>query len=154
MSTQYNGPTYGTGTGTASDRPEVNKSLGELLGEVTTDISTLMRQEVALAKAEMKQEATKTGKAAGMMGAAGYAGHFVVLFLSFAAWWGLSELIGDHIATAALIVAIVWAVIAGVLFVMGRKKLKEVRGPEQTVDTLKEIPDTLKPGTGPTERTI
>ena len=55
-----------------------NASLGELLGDVTRDLSTLMRQEVELAKAELKQSATKAGKGSGMLAGAGVAGHFVL----------------------------------------------------------------------------
>ncbi|TLM80184.1 phage holin family protein, partial [Pseudarthrobacter sp. NamE2] len=57
-------------------------SLGDLLGEVTRDLSTLMRQELELAKAEAKQSATRAGKGGGMLAGAGVAGHFVLLFLS------------------------------------------------------------------------
>jgi hypothetical protein len=49
-------------------------SVGQLFGEVAQDLSTLMRQELALAKAEVKEEAVKTAKGAGMLGAAGFAG--------------------------------------------------------------------------------
>ena len=132
--------------GTSPSRPGVDvreRSVGELIGEVTSDLSTLMRQEMALAKAEMKEEAAKTGKAAGMFGGAGLAGYMVALFVSIAAWWGLANLMDE--AWAALIVAVVWAVIGAVLFVSGRKKMREVNPkPERTVSTLKEVPDALK----------
>ena len=53
-------------------RPDVEgRSVGELLGEVTSDLSKLMRQEVELAKVELKEEATKAGKASGLLGGAG-----------------------------------------------------------------------------------
>jgi hypothetical protein len=126
------------------DRPDVSgTSVGALLSEVTSDLSTLMRQEIELAKAEMKQEAAKTGKAAGMLGGAGFAGYMVALFLSFAAWWGLANVMDE--AWGALIVAVLWAVVAAVLAATGRKKLREVNPkPERTVSTLKEVPDALK----------
>jgi hypothetical protein len=135
------------------DRVDVSeRSVGSLISEVTNDLSTLMRQELELAKAEMKEEATKTGKAAGLMGGAGLAGYMVALFVSIAAWWALSN--GMDEAWAALIVAAVWAVIGAVLFVTGRKKLREVRPkPERTVDTLKEVPDALKGRAHATEAT-
>lgn len=127
---------------TPSERKAADTSLGDLLGEVTRDISTLMRQEVELAKAEVRQSATRAGKGAGLFGGAGYAGHLTVLFLSFAAWWGLSHLI--DIAWAALVIAVVWAIVAAVLFVLGRKELQAVKGAPRTVDSLKKIPDALK----------
>ena len=71
-------------------------SVGELIGEVTRDMSTLMRQELALAKAEVKEEAVKAARAGGMLGAAGFAGYMVLLFASIAAWWGLAEVMADR----------------------------------------------------------
>lgn len=127
---------------TPSEEKAATTSLGDLLGEVTRDISTLMRQEVDLAKAELKQSATRAGKGAGLLGGAGYAGLMAVLFLSIAAWWGLGHLIDN--GWSALVIAAVWAIVAGIMFAIGRKKLKEVQGMPQTVDSLKKIPDTVK----------
>jgi hypothetical protein len=127
---------------TPSERKAADTSLGDLLSEVTRDVSVLMRQEVELAKAEVKQSATRAGKGAGLFGGAGYAGHMTILFLSFAAWWGLGHVI--DIAWAAVIVAVVWAIVAAVLFVLGRKEMKAIKGAPETVDSLKQIPDALK----------
>ncbi len=82
--------------------------MGQLISEVSRDLSTLMRQEVELAKAEVRQEVVKTGKAAGLLGGAGFAGYMVLLFLSIAAWWGLANVMDQ--GWAALIVAGIWAV--------------------------------------------
>jgi Putative Actinobacterial Holin-X, holin superfamily III len=118
-------------------------SIGELLGNVSQDLSTLLRQELALAKAELKTEASKAGKGAGMLGAAGFAGYMVVLFASIAVWWALANVMDQGLA--ALIVAVVWAIAAGVLYSAGRRKLREMNPkPERTVDTLKQVPDALK----------
>jgi hypothetical protein len=120
-----------------------NASVGDLLGEVTRDLSTLMRQELALAQAEVKQEAVKAARAGGMLGAAGFAGYMVLLFASIAAWWGLAEVMAA--GWAALIVAAVWAVVGAVLFLQGRKRMSEVNPkPERTVETVSEVPDALK----------
>ncbi|MDF2491767.1 MAG: hypothetical protein K0R60_670 [Microbacterium sp.] len=127
---------------TPSERQAASSSLGELLGEVTRDLSTLMRQEIALAKAELKESASHAAKGAGMLGGAGYAGLMAIFFLSMALWWGLGFLVG--LVWSAIIVAIIWGIIAAILFVNGRKQMKTVEGAPQTVDTLKEIPDTLK----------
>jgi len=119
-------------------RPDVEgRSVGSLVSELTTDLSTLMRQELELAKVELRQEAGKTGKAAGMLGGAGVAGWMVALFASMALMWALGELI--PLGWAALIVALLWAAVGAILFVRGRQQLREVRPvPEQTVQTLKE----------------
>ena len=118
-------------------------SLGDLLGEVTRDMSILMRQEVELAKVELKQSATRAGKGAGMLAGAGVAGHFVLLFLSLALWWALWTLMG--LGWSGVVVALIWAIIAAVLATMGRKELNAIKGMPQTAETLQEIPPTLKP---------
>jgi hypothetical protein len=118
-------------------------SLGQLVGDVTRDLSTLMRQELALARAELKEEVSKSAKGAGALGGAGFAGYMTVLFLSIALWWALSHVVGH--SWSALIVAVIWGIVAAVLAAMGRRKFREVNPtPERTVDTLKTIPDALK----------
>ncbi len=118
-------------------------SVGDLIGNVARDLSTLMRQELALAKAELKKEATTTGKAAGALGAAGLAAWLVILFLSLALWAGLSNLMDP--GWAALIVAALWAIVAAVLAATGRANLRKVNPtPERTVDTLSRVPEALK----------
>ncbi|MFW3172320.1 phage holin family protein [Geodermatophilus sp. CPCC 206100] len=130
---------------TEQGRPDVDgTSVGQLMGEVAKDLSTLMRQELELAKAEVKAEASKAGKGAGLMGAAGFAGYMVLLFLSIALWWALENVMDAGLA--ALIVAVLWGVIGAVAFVLGRNQLKKVNPkPERTVDTLQQVPGALKP---------
>src|SRR4051812_27008747 len=143
-STEAHSGNLGTPT-TADGRPDVEgNSVGALIGEVTKDLSTLMRQELELAKVEMKAEAKKAGQGAGMFGAAGLAGYMVLLFLSIALWWALENVMDAGLA--AFIVAVIWAVIGAIAFVMGRKKFREVNPkPERTVDTLQQVPSALKP---------
>lgn len=119
-------------------------SLGDLLGDVTRDLSTLMRQEVELAKVEAKQSATRAGKGSGMLAGAGVAGHFVLLFLSVALWYAIGEE-WTGFGWSAVIVAVLWAIIAAVLASKGRKELTAIKGLPQTAATLQEIPSTLKP---------
>jgi hypothetical protein len=106
-------------------------------------MSTLMRQEVELAKAELKQTTSRAGKGSGMLAGAGVAGHFVLLFLSLALWWGLGTLIG--LGWSGVIVAVIWGIIGAILASMGRKELKAIKGMPQTAATIQEIPPTLKP---------
>jgi uncharacterized membrane protein YqjE len=133
---------------TDDHREEVEQtSVGELIGNISNDLSTLFRQEVELAKAELKQEASKAGKAAGMLGAAGYAGHLTVVLLSFALVFALGNVM--DLGWAALIVGVIWGIVAAVLFVNGRKKLKTVDPvPRRTAETLKEDAQWLKNPTG------
>ena len=128
---------------TAAHAKAESSSLGDLLGEVTRDMSILMRQEVELAKVELKQSAARAGKGTGMLAGAGVAGHFVLLFLSLALWWALGSLMG--LGWSAVVVALIWGIAAAVLATTGRKELKAIKGLPQTTETLQEIPPTLKP---------
>jgi hypothetical protein len=118
--------------------------VGELLSDVTRNLSTLMRQEVALAKAELTESGKNAGKGAGMFAGAAVGGHFVLLFLSLALMWGLDVIM--PIGWAAVIVAVIWGIIAAILAAMGKKEMKQIRGLPTTAETIKEIPPTLKPG--------
>jgi uncharacterized membrane protein YqjE len=133
------GGSYAAGqAGYDAGTPDIeNQSVGELLGRVTTDLSTLMRKEVELAKVEIKEEAVKTGKASGLLAGAGAIGYLVLVFLALALMFALDAVMPT--GWAALITAAVLGIIAAVLFTMGRKRLKQINPkPEQTVETLKE----------------
>lgn len=117
-------------------------SLGERLGNVTRDLSTLMRQEVALAKAEVSESASKAGKGVGLLAGAAVAGFFVLMFLSISLWRALGNEIG--FGWSALVVAVIWAIIAVILAVVGKKALDQVRGVPETTDSLGKIPNALK----------
>jgi hypothetical protein len=135
-------------SGHYTDRDVSGTSVGTLLGDVTRDLSTLMRQELALAQAEVKQEVSKTAKGAGALSGAALAGYFVLLFLSIALWSALSNLMDA--GWAGLIVAVLWGVIGAALFVVGRGQLRRVHPkPERTVDTLGQVPEALRPGHHP-----
>ncbi len=126
-----------------SPPPNSEQSVGELVSGIASDLSTLMRQELDLAKVEVKQEVSKAGKAAGMLGGAGLAGWMVALFLSFTLLYLLDSAIDA--GWAALIVALIWAIIGAVLFVIGRNRLKAVDPtPHRTVETVKEDVEWLK----------
>ncbi len=123
--------------GAAGDGGRESASVGQLVSEISEDLSTLMRQQVELAKAELKQEATKAGAGAGMLGGASLAGYLTVLFVTVAGMVGLGHVIG--LGWSALVAAAVWGLAALVLFTTGRSRLRSVRPkPERTIDTLKE----------------
>ena len=130
----------------AGSSADTRPSVGELFSDVAADLSTLMRQEVELAKAEVRQSAVRAGKGAGMLAGAGIGGHMVLIFLSVALWWGLGDKTGH--GWSALIVAAVWLVIAAVLGLMGRKELSTVSGVPQTAQTVKKIPAAVKGNEG------
>jgi uncharacterized membrane protein YqjE len=115
---------------------EPDNSLGELLSRLTGDFGDLVSTQVALAKVEIKEEVARAGKGAGMLTGAGLVGYLAVTLLSFAAAWGLAEVMPEGFAF--LIVGAVWAVVAGVLYMTGRKQLDAVRVPPQTKASIEE----------------
>ncbi|NGY60362.1 phage holin family protein [Lentzea sp. NEAU-D13] len=119
------------------------ESLGDLLGELSGDLSKLMRQELELAKAEFRQEAVKAGKATGMLAAAGFAGYLTTVLLSLALMFALGAVM--PLGWAALVVAALWGVTGLVLYTTGRARLRTVNPkPERTVETLKEDAEWAK----------
>ncbi|MCK0118550.1 phage holin family protein [Isoptericola sp. S6320L] len=133
--------TFSGASGTAGADPG-QRSLGELVSEVTQDLSTLMRQEIELAKAEATESAKNAGKGAGLLGGAGYSAGMAVFFLSVALWWALGTLMG--LGWSALVVAVIWALVAGVLAAVGRKEVQRTQGLPRTTDSLKKIPHALR----------
>jgi Putative Actinobacterial Holin-X, holin superfamily III len=117
-------------------------SVGGLLSEVASDLTTLMRQEIELAKAEAKQSARRAGSGAGLFGAAGTAAVLALVFLSVAAWWAIGEATGR--GWSGLIVAAYWAVVAAALALAGRQQVREMRGMPRTTETARRIPDAMR----------
>jgi Flp pilus assembly protein TadB len=123
----------------ASSREEFgdDRSLGELVGELTRDFSQLMRQEVELAKTELKEEAVKAGRAAGQLTGAAVAGHLCILLASLAVAWAIGEALPVWAGLA--IVAAILGITAAVLYRRGRRQARQIDlVPEETVETLKE----------------
>jgi len=115
------------------DRP-----LPELMKTLADQTTTLVRQEIDLAKAEFSEKGKKAGQGAGMFGGAGVVGFLALAALTAAAILGLATVLPDWLA--ALIVGLVYAAVAGVLALQGRNKVQEAGPPvpEQTVETVKE----------------
>ena len=141
-------PAAPRGTDSIAEERAATTGLGELLSDVSRDLSQLIRQEVELAKAEVTDSAKKAGKGAGFLTGAAVAGYFALLFVSIFVWWGLGVLFGfpAGLTWSALIVAVIYGIVAAVLAARGRRDLKEIKGVPQTAETVKEIPPTLKPG--------
>jgi hypothetical protein len=123
---------------TTDDRrtTSADASLGELVATATRDLSSLVRQEVALAKVELKREVAAAGKGAGMLGGAGFAGVLGLLFLSVAAAYALGRVV--PLGTGFLIVGAAYVLVAGVLALMGKKSLGRMGPPTRTIETLKD----------------
>jgi uncharacterized membrane protein YqjE len=115
---------------------EPEPTLGELVSGMTADFGTLVRKELELAKAEVREEARTTGKAAGMFGVAGLAGWFALLFVSLALAWGLAEIMPEGFAF--LLVGLLYAAVAAFVAMQAKQRMRDVRPPEQTIETVKE----------------
>lgn len=117
-------------------------SIGDLLSEISQDLTTLLRQEVELAKVEVKESASRAGRSAGLFSGAAVAGHMVLLFLSIAAWWRLGDGIGR--TWGAVCVAAVWLVVGAVLTLLGRREMAAITGLPQTAESIKHIPNAVR----------
>ncbi|RJL22001.1 phage holin family protein [Bailinhaonella thermotolerans] len=124
--------------------PEINaetaeeESLGSLVAQASQNISTLVRSEIELAKLELKADAKRVGTAGGLFGAAAFIGHLCLILGSFALAYGLIAL-GVWEWAAFLIVTVFYLLIAGVLVLIGYRRLKGLTGMKRTTRSLKTI---------------
>lgn len=132
------GATGATGaTAPSSSGASEDRSLGDIVGDITKDFSTLMHKELELAKTEAKQEAKKAGMGAGMFAGAAVFG----LVMLFALTWFLIQLLDNWMneSLAALTVTVLWGIVAAVLALQGKKKLQQTNPALPTTQqTLKE----------------
>jgi MFS family permease len=112
--------------------------IADLLKRLSQQTADLVRQELELAKAEFSQKGRKAGQGAGMFGAAGATALAALGALTACLILALNHAVADWLA--ALIVAVAWAAVAGILALRGREKVQEAAPavPEQTVETVKE----------------
>lgn len=131
-------PTRGT---TRTSEPE---SLGAMVSGVTADLSLLVKDQIALAKSELRESARSAASGSAMFVAAGVLAFLAFVFLLVTAAYGL---VAAGLPTWAGfgIVTLVLVVVAVVLVLVGRRQLQGVRGPERTQQQLAELP-TLLPG--------
>jgi F0F1-type ATP synthase assembly protein I len=140
--TDDGGSTRTPGSDPATTPKRAERSLGELFGEMTSELSNLFRKEVQLAKVEGRAEVKRAGAAAGMFAGAGIAGWLALLFVSLALAWLLDQAMNT--ALAFLLVGVLWAVVAVVLLSSAKKKAKQVEPLPETTETLKEDMEWLK----------
>jgi uncharacterized membrane protein YqjE len=115
-----------------------DQSVAELVKQLTEQTKTLARQEIELAKAELGEKGKKVGIGAGMFGGAGALGFYALGALTACAVLALATAMAAWLA--ALIVAVVYGALAGVLALNGRKQVQEGAPPipEETIETVKE----------------
>lgn len=119
------------------ETPTGETSLGDLVATATKDLSLLVKQEVALAKTEIRRDVAAAGKGAGLFGGAGLTGLFGLLFVSVSAAYGL-EWLGVPLGCAFFTVGAVYLVLAAVLALTGKKQVSQVGPPEKTIETVKD----------------
>ena len=134
-------PTANPAGGYSSDPSEPaqpERSLTELVGQVTTDIGSLLSTQIELAKVEIKEEASRAGKGAGMVGAGGLVAYAALLMLSVALAFGIGDLI-ESLGWAFLIVGVLHAAVGAVLVLKGKQQITSATPvAEQTIASVKE----------------
>ena len=118
--------------------------LGKAIQEVSEKASLLVREEIALAKAELTEKAKDVGVGAGMVGGAGYALHLAALGLMLTIIFALATAMQAWLA--ALIVTVVFAALAGALALKGKQRITQAGPPvpEQTIESVKQTIETVK----------
>ncbi len=131
-------------TSTRFTRTEQDKPLGELVQDLSRQTSTLIRQEMRLAQAELAEKGRHAGKGAGMFGGAGVVALYGVGALIAAAILGLATVLEPWIAAAAIGAGLL--LVAGILALTGKKELEEAGPPkpEQAIDSVQRDIETVK----------
>jgi hypothetical protein len=131
-------------TSTRFKRTEQDKPLGELVQDLSRQTSTLIRQEMRLAQAELAEKGRHAGKGAGMFGGAGLVALYGVGALIAAAILGLATVLEPWIAAAAIGAGLL--LVAGILALTGKKELEEAGPPkpEQAIDSVQRDIETVK----------
>lgn len=135
------------------DRDARERPIGELVKDLSQQTSTLVRKEIELARAELQEKGKVAGKGAGMLGGAGFAGLFALVFLSISAAYGIAWL-GVPLGCAFFTVGLLYVLAAAVLALGGKKNLQKVGPPERTIETVKDdVAFAKNPTNAPTRRT-
>ena len=121
------------------------RTLGQLVADATADVQEIVRAEIALAKAELAQDAKRGGVAAGMFGAAGYLALLASIVLTIAVGYGLVEL-GLSPWVAFLVLGVALLLLAGLLVLVGRAQIRKVRPPERAIRSTRQTLAAVKPG--------
>lgn len=132
----------------ATNGPDLSEepTIGRLVAETTKDLSTLVRDEIQLAKSEIKVSLKLSGAAAGLLAAAVFLILLAVVMISIAFGFALTNIDGIGPALAFLIVFAVYVLIALILSFIAYRKIKKVRAPEQTMAAIKSNKQILGRG--------
>jgi Putative Actinobacterial Holin-X, holin superfamily III len=124
-------------------RTDNEPTLGALVASASRDLSALVRSEIDLAKAEIKDDVSHAVKGGGMFGAAAFLGLLATILLSFALAYALFAL-GLSRWLSFLVVGILYLAVAGVLAFLGLKQVKQVKPPQEAIQSTKETVEVLK----------
>jgi hypothetical protein len=120
-----------------------DRSLGQLVASATTEMSALVHDEIALAKAELRQDAKRAGIGSAAFVVAGALALFALPVLSFAAAYGIHNL-GLGLAWSFLIVGGAFLVLAGLLALIAMAKIKKIKKPEKSINSARQTAAVLQ----------
>lgn len=123
-------------------------TIGRLVANVTQDLSAIIQHEIALAKSELRVSVKSGGLGAALIAAAAFLLLMVLILLSITIAYFLT-MTGLHPAWAFLIVTVFYLLLAVGLVLFAINRFKKVTVPEKTIESAKQLPTALKPGTGP-----
>jgi uncharacterized membrane protein len=129
----------------SADQDRTDKSLGELIASLQADVSTLVTDQIALAKAELRDSARNAGAAAALIGAAAFLGVLMIIFLFVTLAYVLVQL-GLTVWAGFGIVTLLLLVLTMILLLIARSKGNKVKGPERTQRSMTALSE-LRPGT-------
>lgn len=124
---------------------EQERTLGQLVAQATQDVTEIVRAEIALAKAEISVDVKNGALAGGLFGAAGYLAFLASILLAIAAAYGLVAA-GLSPWLAFLLLAVALLLVAGVLALVGRSRVRKVGPPERAIRSTRETIAAVKPG--------
>ncbi|MGW3351060.1 phage holin family protein [Nonomuraea rubra] len=119
------------------------ESLGSLVAQASSHISSLIRSEIELAKAEFRFDAKRVGMAAGLFAAAAFMAHLCLILASFAIAYALAQVMPNWLAF--LIVTVVYLLAAGLLVFIGIRRLKGLAGMKRTARSIKDLKEIATP---------
>ncbi len=137
---------------TSQNDDAVERTIGKLVADATHDISSIMRSEVALAKAEIRADAQKAGLGAGMFAAAGTLAFLALILLLISAAYGLVAA-GLAPWLAFLIVSAVLLVVGAILVLVGKRSIDGVKGkPERAIKSTQDTIAAVRPSSSQTQQ--
>ncbi|WP_214319558.1 phage holin family protein [Nonomuraea sediminis] len=126
-----------------SQTPEEEETLGSLVAQASNQISTLVRSEIELAKAELRFDAKRVGTASGLFAAAAFMAHLCLILASFTIAYALTLILPAWLSF--LIVTVFYLLVAALLVFIGVRRLKGLSGMKRTGRSLKELKEIAEP---------